>query len=215
MARKSNMLTIGAFGIGLAVFAIISSVGMAAASPNISNSLTYEFDNGTSWTLQKNTAAIKTSLPVGTTYADAGVVLDMGSLAGLSASPGSSPFTLSGSSGLADNIWISNGPSEANTPGTHPLTNPIDFAYGFDNHDGTFYMTSGTLEGQTVSLATLQSTYPNAEAYVWAGYVFDGSNYTGKGDSAIHINAVNGMNLGNRMISFLPNSDGSTDVSVH
>jgi hypothetical protein len=47
-----------------------------------------------------------------------------------------SGITFAGSH-VTDNIWISDGATEATIPGTYLLGNPVDFAYGFDNGDGT------------------------------------------------------------------------------
>lgn len=194
----------------LIIFAtIVASLGLAsfaAAANTTSNSLSYEFDNGTSWTLQQNSASL-TSTYTSPTYSDSGIVVDIGPLSSLTGNTG---LTVTGS-GVQDNIWISTGTSEANTPGTHTLGSALDFAYGFDNHDGTFYMASdpgGSYAGQNATFAELQAEYPNAEAYAWVGVVYSGATVSGS------VSSVDGHSVGNRAMSFTNNPDGTATAVI-
>ena len=83
--------------------------------------------------------------------------------------------TVYGGGHLADNIWIADG-SEAVTPGMHKLSDPIDFTYGTDNGDGTFYMMTGAYKGQNVTGTQIEGYYTGYEAYAWVGRVTDGSD---------------------------------------
>lgn len=164
-----------ALGAGLATAAAASAAGPAVTGP-----FNYEVDTGGSWWLS-NTPISEPGTGGG--YADAGVVVDLGSLSNLTG------ITVTGSGPLADNIWISTGHDEAAVPGgPHPLSTVVDFAYGFDNGNGTsFYMASGDLAGKTVSLAALQAHYAGDKAFAWVGVVGNGtSTVTG------HVVKVNG-----------------------
>src|SRR6266571_2423488 len=81
-------------------------------------------------------------------------------------------IAVTGSANLADNIWISNGSDEAVTPGTYSLGSPVDFSYGFDNHNGTFWMASGPYAGQTLTAAQIAADFPDSEAYALVGVVY-------------------------------------------
>lgn len=194
-----KLITIAA-AIAAAATAAVPAVANADAIK--SNSLSYELDNGSQWTLQKNAAAISTTF-ADKGYADAGVVVDLGPLSSLSG------IHVKGSN-VQDNIWIGNGPS-AYTPGTHNLNDPSDFAYGFDQGDGqSFYMQGSSPDaGQVRTLAQLQGEYPDAEAYAWVGVVYSGSNVSGS------MSSVNGQSVGNRTMSITNNADGTTTAAIH
>jgi hypothetical protein len=192
-----RLLILAAAIASAAVFAVPA---VAAADSSTSNSLSYEFDNGSTWTLHKNTAALNTTYPI-PGYSDAGIVVDLGPLSSLTGNG----ITVTGS-GVSDNIWISPGTTEANTPGTHSLSATVDFPYGFDNGNGTFYMVTGVYAGTSPTLAQLQTQYPNAEAYAWVGVVYSGASVSGS------VSSVNGHATGNRTASFTNKSGTVTAV---
>lgn len=167
----------------LALAAGLATAASASARPAVTGPFNYEVDTGGSWWLS-NTPTSEPGTAGG--YADAGVVVDVGSFSSL---PG---ITVTGSGPLADNLWISDGTDEAAIPGgPHSLSSGVDFAYGFDNHDGTYYMASGHFAGQTVALADLQAYYSGAEAFAWVGVLGNGtSTVTG------HVVKVNGAPAG-------------------
>ncbi len=159
-------------GVGLATAAA------ASAAPAVTGPFNYEVDTGGSWWLS-NTPISEAGTGGG--YADAGVVVDLGPLSDLTG------ITFTGSGPLHDNIWISNGTDVAAIPGgPHSLSVGVDFAYGFDKHDGSFFMASGDFAGQTVTLATLQAHYLGAEAFAWVGVTNADGAATG------HVLKVNG-----------------------
>jgi hypothetical protein len=137
----------------------------------------YEVDGGTSWALANMPLALPNA---NGGYEDAGVVVDVGPVSGFSG------ITADGTGPLKDNIWITDG-SEAFSPGLHPFaTDHPDFSYGFDNGDGTFYMTSGPHAGQTLTISEIQTDFAGYEAYAWVGVTSDGSaSVTG------HVSSVN------------------------
>jgi len=140
----------------------------------------YEVDNGFSWALANMPLALKNA---NAGYEDAGVVVDLGLASHFSA------ISITGSGPLKDNIWITDG-SEAFTPVEHSLSSTVDFSYGFDNGDGTFYMTSGPHAGQTLTVAQIDSDFAGYEAYAWVGVTSDGSStVTG------HVSSVDGTDL--------------------
>jgi hypothetical protein len=140
----------------------------------------YEVDNGSSWALANMPLALRNA---DTGYEDAGLVVDIGPAANFAG------ITFTGSGPLKDNIWITDG-SEAFTPGEHSLSSTVDFSYGFDNGDGTFYMSSGPYSGQTLTVAQIDSDFAGYEAYAWVGVTSDGSStVTG------HVSSVNGTNV--------------------
>ncbi len=161
-----------ALGVGLATTAA------ASAAPAVTGPFNYEVDTGGSWWLS-NTPISEAG--TGSSYADAGVVVDLGPLSDLTG------ITVTGSGPLSDNIWISDGSDDAAIPGgPHLLSDGVNFAYGFHNQDGTFYMASGYFAGQTVSLATLQGYYTGYEAFAWVGVTNANGAATG------HVLKVNG-----------------------
>jgi len=137
-----------------------------------------EVNNGTEFTLSSAPDLADTSSSTSPSYADAGVVVNLGSLGSLT--PASLDYT--GGDGLIENIWIGDGP-ETSTSGTYPQSStgyPLssaDFCYGKGGTSGysDFYMLGsssacGTAYGQTLSLAQIQSEFPsNLEAYAWLG----------------------------------------------
>jgi hypothetical protein len=174
-----------------AAAAAIPLVTFAGAASATGNGLSYEVDNGASWTLSAEPSNL--SAPVqGTSYADAGVVVDIGPVSKLNSSK---PISWVGSGPLADNIWISNGHDEASTPGTHSLSSAVDFSYGFDDHDGTFYMASGPDAGPNVPFTQIQKDFAGDQAYAWVGVVSsNGSSVSGV------VNSINGQNIGHRSV---------------
>jgi hypothetical protein len=200
-----KLITIAA---AVAAAAALAVPAVANANTTTANSKAYELDNGSTWTLQKGTAAVHTTY-LFNGYSDAGIVVDLGSLSDLAASlPPGSGIPVTGT-GVADNIWIGNG-SEAYTPGTHSLASPVDFCYGFDNQDGTFTMQSSC--GANAGLKTLSelaAAYPGAEAFAWVGVVDGGSSVSG------NVTAVNGQSVGNRTFSITNNGDGTATAVAH
>jgi Collagen triple helix repeat (20 copies) len=143
----------------------------------------YEVDGGSSWALANMPLALPNA---NGGYEDAGVVIDVGPASSFNG------ITATGSGPLKDNVWITDG-SEAFSPGLHPFaTDHPDFSYGFDNGDGTFYMTSGPHASETLTLAQIRSDFAGYEAYAWVGVTSDGTaTVTG------HITSVNGTDLDN------------------
>jgi len=141
----------------------------------------YEVDGGSSWALANMPLALPNA---NGGYEDAGIVVDVGPASDFAG------ITATGSGPLKDNVWITDG-SEAFSPGLHPFaTDHPDFSYGFDNGDGTFYMTSDPHAGQTLMISDIQSDFAGYEAYAWVGVTSDGTS-TGTG----HIASVNGTHV--------------------
>lgn len=137
----------------------------------------YEIDNGTDWALANMPLALANS---NKGYEDAGVVVDLGPVSDFAG------ITATGSGPLRDNIWITDG-GEAFSPGLHALSDAVDFTYGFDNGDGTFYMSTGGHAGQTLTIDQIKADYAGFEAYAWVGVTSDGTaTVTG------HVQSVNG-----------------------
>jgi hypothetical protein len=137
----------------------------------------YEVDNGTRWALATMPLALKNSA---NGYEDAGVVVDLGPVSSFNG------ITFTGSSNLVDNVWITDG-DQAYAPGWHPLTAGANFTYGSDNHDGSFYMMTGSKAGTSLSIASIQNQYAGYEAYAWVGVTSNGTDtVTG------HVATVNG-----------------------
>ena len=167
-----------------------------------------EVNNGTEFTLSSAPDLADTSSSTSPSYADAGVVVNLGSLGSLT--PASLDYT--GGDGLIENIWIGDGP-ETSTSGTYPQSStgyPLssaDFCYGKGGTAGYsgFYMLGsssacGSAYGQTLSLAQIQSDFPsNLEAYAWLGV-----------DSltAQTVQAVDGQTI-NATVGIEANSNGS------
>jgi hypothetical protein len=174
--RLAAVAAIPALALGAS---LATATAASAAGPAVTGPFNYEVDTGGSWWLS-NTPISEPGTGGG--YADAGIVVDLGPLSGLTG------ITVTGSGPLSDNIWISNGSDEAAVPGgPHPLSAGVDFAYGFDQGNGTsFYMASGHFSGQTVSLATLQAYYTGDEAFAWVGLTNANGAATG------HVLKVNG-----------------------
>lgn len=127
-----------------------------------------EVDNGTEFALS-NGAVGDTSAP-GATYADAGIVVDVGSTDNLTAAA----FAYEGTATVAsldENVWIGNGP-QASTPGIYPLDN-VDFCYGLGvgSTPTTFQMNAGcgADAGQTLTIDQIKADFPGLEAYAWVG----------------------------------------------
>jgi len=127
-----------------------------------------EVDNGTEFSLSTNPSVADTSAS-GASYADAGVVVDVGQVGALT----STKIAYAGSSDLSENIWVGDGP-QASTPGVYPLSS-VDFCYGLGSgaNPTSFYMTGSNCfgyAGQTLTLAEVAQDFPAAlEAYAWVG----------------------------------------------
>lgn len=174
------------------------------AANTTTNNLSYEFDNGDFglathswyWELQKNTAALNTTVhDYG--YADAGVVVDLGLADNFTG------ITADTSGPMATNIWIGDGPDL--TPGQHSSAN---FSYGFEQ-SGSFWMTAGPKAGQTLTPAQIASDFKGKEVYAWVGLVYSGTSVSGS------VSSVNDHAVGNRTISFTKNSDRTVTAVVH
>ena len=188
--------TPSAWRIGVAALVVSAVTALpAAAYAGISTdtNLAYEFDNGTTWTLQANTAEMMATYPM-QQYSDAGIVIDLGQARDFTG------LTFSGSSNLVANIWVGNG-TEAYTPGTHLLSDAVDFSYGPWQSGSTFW--TGSLAGNSVSIDTIQALGAT-EIYAWVGIT-----YNGAAESA-YINSVNGHSVGHRVINFMNGANNAT-----
>ena len=137
-----------------------------------------EADNGTTWTLYPGQLGASTGASVG--YADAGEVVWLGPAASFGG------ITAKGSANLAENIWITNG-SEATVPGTHQLSAPVNFSYGFQQTGDTYYMDSGPYAGQTLTLAQVDTDFAGSDVLAWVGIQSPGTAASG------YITSVNGQ----------------------
>jgi hypothetical protein len=152
-----------------------------------------EVDNGAEYTVSPSPDLADTSAS-GATYADAGVVYNLGLVGDLT--PSSLEFT--GGTKLAENIWIGDGP-QASTPGTYKLS-AVDFCYGLgtspnsNNQPQAFQMQSGCGQyaGQTLTLSDIMNHFPSTlEAYAWVGVVSSGSAVSTTSIATIGGNNVN------------------------
>lgn len=160
-----------------------AGIGAASASPLPARGASplpvrAEADNGTTWTLYPSQLGVSTGAKAG--YADAGEVVWLGSVAGFGG------ITAKGSANLAENIWITNG-SEATAPGTHQLSTPVNFSYGFQQPGGTYYMDSGPYAGQTLTLAQVKADFAGYDVLAWVGIDSPGTADNG------YITSVNGQ----------------------
>lgn len=201
---KSAMITVAA---AVAAAALLGAPAVANAETTTTNSLSYEFDNGNFtlannatwyWELQKNTASLDTTIK-DYGYADAGVVLDLGLANNFSA------ITADTSGPMATNIWIGDG-SDAYTPGQYSSAN---FSYGFEQTDGSFWMTSGPHAGGSLTASEIATDFSGSEVYAWVGLVYSGTSVSGS------VSSVNGHATGNRTVSFTNNGDGTVTAVVH
>lgn len=201
--------------LGMAVAAFLMFPAVASAANTTTNELSYEFDNGTSWTLQGNTAALDQTYAL-PSYSDVGLVVDLGELGNLP----STGITATGT-GVFENIWLGNSP-EAYTPGTHLLSSTTTFSYGAEynsakttpaNGTGLFQMYTGKYAGQYLTVADLQKDYPvTTEVYAWVGISF---GISGTSSVSGSVSAVNGHAVGNRTLSITNNGDGTVTAVVH
>lgn len=189
-----------------ALVAALAVPGIAAAAKTTTNQLSYEFDNGNFalanggtwyWELQKNTAALHTTVhDYG--YADAGVVVDLGLADNFTG------ITADVTGPMAVNIWIGDG-SDANTPGQYSSAN---FSYGYQT--GTsFGMFTGPQTGNTLTPAEIASDFSGDEVYAWVGLVYTGTSVNGS------VSAVNGHAIGNRTVDLTNNGDGTVTAVLH
>lgn len=179
----------------------------ALAATTTTNGLSYEFDNGNFglanggswyWELQKNAAALNTTVhDYG--YADAGIVVDLGLADNFTG------ITADTSGPMAINIWIGDG-SDAYTPGQYSSAN---FSYGFQQSDGSFWMTSGPDVGQALTPAQIANDFSGHEVFAWVGLVYSGTSVSGS------VSSVNGHATGNRTVSFANNGDGTVTAVIH
>jgi hypothetical protein len=202
--KKTWIRTVAALtGTGLAAVLLVAPSAFAAKGGT--GSLGYEVDNGASWTLATHPASISAPL-VGNSYGDAGIVADIGPASAFNG------ITLTGSASVTDNIWIGDG-TQAYTAGTHPFaSDPVNFTYGFDNHNGTFYITdykgTGTnYAGQNLTIAQIQTDFAGSEAFAWVGVVYGGTNVSG------FVTSVNGRSTGHRVMSVTDQS-GTLSATV-
>lgn len=192
-------------GIAAAALVLVCVAGANAAN-GTTNGLSYEFDNGDFalahgswyWELQGNSAALDTTAPdLG--YADAGIVVDLGPASAFTG------ITEVGSGPVETNVWIGDG-ADASTPGRY---GSADFSYGFQNPDGSFWMTSGSEAGVTLTPAQIAADFAGDEVYAWVGLVYSGQSVSGT------VSAVNGHATGRRTISITSNGDGTLTAAVH
>ena len=115
-------------------------------------------------------------------YADAGEVVSLGPIASFDG------ITAKGSADLSENIWITDG-SEETVPGTHQLSTPVNFSYGFQQPGGTYYMDSGPYAGQTLTLAQVKTDFAGHNVLAWVGIDSAGTADNG------YIISVNGRPL--------------------
>jgi hypothetical protein len=152
-----------------------------------------EVDNGSQWSLSSEPNLSDTSA-ASATYADAGVVLDLGQLSNLT----DSDLAYSGGATLSENLWIGNGP-QASTLGTHLFSDgSADFCYlSYEGNDQFSALDSNCntngLSGSAITLAQIQSAFSAApvEAYAWVGVVSGGSAVSAANIKTIDGNAVN------------------------
>ena len=142
-----------------------------------------EVDNGAEFALSKG-ALGDTSAPAAS-YADAGVVVDLGSTDDLTADSFAYTGTVDAGS-LNENVWIGNGP-QASTPGVYSLED-VDFCYGLGSTatPTTFQMNAGcgADAGQTLDIDTIKAHYPGLEAYAWVGVTNQADTVNGHVDTA-------------------------------
>lgn len=169
---------IASAAVAAGTLALASTAASAATTSNgYGPQVGYEVDNGTTWTLTDNLARAHSTGP-NEGYADAGVVVGLGSVRSFTG------IRATGSRNLAENIWIADGP-EAYVPGTHALSAGADFDYGYQQ-DGGYYMTDGQYAGQTLTLAQLKADFANDQAYAWVGIDDSGTTEAG------YVTSVNG-----------------------
>jgi hypothetical protein len=170
----------------LAAAITIAGAGVSAASASASSlparsasalPVRAETDNGTTWTLYPGQLGASAGTQAG--YADAGEVVSLGSVASFGG------ITAKGSANLSENIWITDG-GGATVPGTHRLSTPVNFSYGFQQAGNTYYMDSGPYAGQTLTLAQVKSDFAGHTVLAWVGI-----DSAGTADSG-YIISVNG-----------------------
>jgi hypothetical protein len=162
-----------------------AGISEASASPLPAHSASAlpvraETDNGTTWTLHPGQLGASTGTQAG--YADVGEVVPLGSVATFGG------ITATGSANLSENIWITDG-SEATVPGTHQLSTPVNFSYGFQQPGDTYYMDSGSYAGQTLTLAQVKTDFAGHSVAAWVGIDSAGTADNG------YIISVNGRPL--------------------
>lgn len=149
-----------------------------------------EVDNGTEFALSKG-ALGDTSAPAAT-YADAGIVVDLGSTDSLT----TDSFTYDGSASggpMDENVWIGNGP-QASTPGVYSLDD-VDFCYGLGTSSTptSFQMNAGCGDdaGQTLTVDEISADFPGVEAYAWVGVTGPGES----GSVSGHVVSAGGQDV--------------------
>lgn len=191
----------------LATAIAIAGAGVSAASASASplpahraSSLPVraETDNGTTWTLYPGQFGASTGSAAG--YADAGEVVPLGSVAGFDG------ITAKGSANLTENIWITDG-SESTVPGTHQLSSPANFSYGFQQPGDTYYMDSGPYAGQTLTLAQVKTDFAGDNVLAWVGIDSSGTADNG------YIVSVNGHPLP-AVLGIVPSGGKVTALAV-
>ena len=155
-------------------------------------------DNGTTWTLYPGQIGASTGTQDG--YADAGEVVSLGPIASFGG------IIAKGSANLSENIWITDG-SEATVPGTHQLSTPVNFSYGFQQAGNTYYMDSGPYAGQTLTLAQVKSDFAGHTVLAWVGI-----DSAGTADSG-YIISVNGRPVP-AVLGIVPSSGKVTAFAI-
>src|SRR5215469_10037677 len=165
----------------LAAAITITGAGISTASASTSRlPVRAEVDNGTTWTLFPGPLGTSSGTSAG--YVDAGEVVWLGPAASFAG------ITAKGSANLSENIWITDG-SEATVPGTHQLSAPVNFSYGFQQAGDTYYVDSGPYAGQTLTLAQIKADFAGDNVLAWVGIESSGTADHG------YIISVNGRPL--------------------
>jgi hypothetical protein len=133
-----------------------------------------EVDNGARYSVS-SAASLGDTSAAGASYADAGVVVPVGTVGSLT----QSAFAYAGTGSLAENIWIDDGP-QASTPGTYQLGS-IDFCYGLGSVSG-WQMQSGcgAYAGQTLTTAQVAADFPaQLGVSAWVGVTNGAASVSG------------------------------------
>lgn len=147
--------------LALASTAALAAPSSTSQAPRYHGAkISYEVDNGTSWTLTGNLDRARSAGP-DKGYADAGVVVALGSMRQFNG------IRSTGSKNLAENIWVADAPG-AYVPGTHALSAGAGFDYGFQQANG-YYMTDGKYAGKILTVAQLRQDFAPYQAYAWVG----------------------------------------------
>lgn len=106
-------------------------------------------------------------------------------------------------------VGLSAASALASTQGlNYEVDNSVSWSYGFDNHNGTFWMASGPYAGQTLTATQIAADFPDSEAYAWVGVVYTGTPVTG------YISSINGVSTSHRNVSIAPNAENVLIAAV-